>query len=110
LIWPVKHQPVCSPVIAVYRLASLSRRLYVGVSGDLYARVWQHRSGRFPGFARKCRVTRLVWYETTDNIRAAVEREKQLKGWSRERKIRLIESINAGWIDLAQDWFRDTGR
>ena len=97
------------PVIGVYLLSSLSRRLYVGVSGDLFARIWQHRSGVVPGFTSRYRITRLVWFETTGNIRAAIEREKQIKNWSRARKVELIESANPGWIDLARDWFHNRG-
>ncbi len=91
---------------AVYILASLSRRLYVGVTGDLVARVWQHRSTLNHGFTSRYAITRLVWYQVTPNVRAAIEREKQIKGWSREKKLRLIEIDNAGWRDLAEDWFR----
>ncbi len=51
-------------------------------------------------------MTRLVWYELTPNVRAAIEREKQIKGWRREKKIELIEKTNAGWLDLTTDWLR----
>jgi putative endonuclease len=95
-----------TPTIAVYVLASLCRRLYVGVTGDLYTRLWQHRSGALPGFGRRYRNNRLVWFEVTPNIRAAIERDKQVKGWSRQKKIDLIEASNPGWVDLADDWFR----
>lgn len=89
-------------VIGVYILASLSRRLYVGVSGDLLGRLWQHRTGATRGFATRYRITRLVWYYTTTNMMAAIEREKQIKGWSREKKVRMIEEVNPDWSDLAE--------
>jgi putative endonuclease len=89
----------------VYILASLSRRLYTGVTGDLLARIQQHRTAMLPSFATRYRITRLVYFEQTLNVRAAIDRESQIKGWSRQKKIELIESSNAGWLDLAHDWF-----
>jgi putative endonuclease len=89
----------------VYMLASHSRVLYVGVTRDLLRRVYQHRLGEVPGFTRRYRVTRLVYFEETPSARAAFDREHEIKGWSREKKIRLVESVNAGWLDLAEDWF-----
>ena len=91
--------------LAVYISANHSRRLYVGVTGDLRQRIWEHRTGCVPGFTSRYRLKRLVYYEQTANSRAAIEREKQIKGWSRGKKIQLIESMNAGWLDLAVDWF-----
>ncbi len=89
----------------VYILASRSRVLYTGSTRDLVRRLHQHRMGLIPGFTRKYRVTQLVYYEATPSARFAFDRERQIKGWSREKKIRLIESMNAGWLDLAIDWF-----
>lgn len=57
-----------------------------------------------PGFTSTYNVTRLVYYEQTADVRAAIAREKQLKGWTRRRKIELIESVNPGWADLAEEW------
>jgi putative endonuclease len=90
---------------SVYILASTSRVLYTGVTRDLQRRVYQHRQGLVPGFTRRYRVDRLVYFEQTPSARAAFERERQLKKWSRAKKVRLIESVNAGWLDLAADWF-----
>lgn len=84
----------------VYIMASRSRTLYIGVTGDLPARITQHRSLAHEGFTRKYRCTRLVFVEETDDVFAALEREKQLKGWRREKKIALIEAANPGWDDL----------
>lgn len=91
----------------VYLLSSHSRRLYVGVTNDLVRRLWEHRSGYIGGFAFKYHITRLVYFETTPNVRSALTREKEIKAWSREKKIRLVESANAGWLDLSRDWFPD---
>ena len=85
----------------VYILASRSRRLYVGCTSDLARRLAQHRAGVFEGFTARYRVQILVHFEVTADARAAVARERELKGWSRERKMRLVEASNAGWLDLA---------
>ena len=92
----------------VYILASRSRVLYTGVTRDLLRRVYQHRNGEVPGFSRRYQVNRLVYFEETSSATSAFERERQIKGWSREKKLRLIESANAGWLDLAVDWFPKT--
>ncbi len=89
---------------AVYIVASKSRVLYIGVTSNLKQRAWQHREKALGGFSSRYNTSRLVWYEQTPNIRAAIEREKQLKGWRRERKIALIEVSNPKWTDLAEDW------
>jgi putative endonuclease len=88
----------------VYILASLSRRLYTGVTSNLPGRTWQHREHVDPrSHTARYRITRLVYYEAHADIRVAIAREKQIKSWRREKKIRLIESINAGWLDLGLD-------
>ena len=92
-------------IYATYILASRSRVLYIGSTSDLIRRMYEHRSGAVKGFTQRYDVTRLVYYEQTPNSRAAVEREREIKGWRREKKLRLIESVNAGWLDLAEDWF-----
>ena len=89
----------------VYILASRSRVLYTGVTRDLRRRVHQHRLGLVPGFTQQYHVTRLVYFEETPSARSAFEREHQIKGWSRQKKLSLVESTNAGWLDLAADWF-----
>jgi putative endonuclease len=92
----------------VYILASRSRVLYTGVTRDLLRRVHQHRKAEVPGFSRKYQVNRLVYFEETSSAISAFERERQIKGWSREKKLRLIDSVNAGWRNLAEDWFPRT--
>jgi putative endonuclease len=83
----------------VYILASKSRRLYIGVTNDLARRLQQHRTGLIHTTA-KYRVTRLVHAEPTDDVRAAIAREKQLKGWLRSKKLALISAANPTWDDL----------
>ena len=94
----------------VYILASRSRVLYTGVTRDLLRRVYQHRQAEIQGFTRKYDVNRLVYFEETSSARSAFERERQIKSWSRAKKLHLIESVNAGWLDLAVDWFPKTER
>jgi putative endonuclease len=88
----------------VYVMSSTSRVLYVGSTSDLVRRVYQHKNGLIPGFTTRYAVTQLVYYDCTPNAAAMVARERQLKRWTREKKIRLIELSNAGWYDLARDW------
>ena len=84
----------------VYILASKSRTLYIGVTNDLVRRVGQHRGKLVPGFTSKYKITRLVYFEATGDIGAALNREKELKGWSRAKKVALIEGANPTWEDL----------
>jgi putative endonuclease len=84
----------------VYILASRRNgTLYVGVTNDLVRRVWEHRQG-VGGFTTKYGVTRLVYFEDTPDVTAAIQREKNLKHWSRAWKIALIERANPEWLDL----------
>jgi putative endonuclease len=87
----------------VYILASLSRVLYVGVTNNLQRRIREHKRGVVPGFTRNYHVTTLVYFESTSDVRAAIAREKQLKRWPRQRKVRLIEAGNRDWRDLSVD-------
>ena len=88
----------------VYILASRARVLYTGVTGDLQSRIKSHVEGTTPGFTTKYRVNRLVYFEVTRDIRAAIAREKQIKGWVRRKKIALIESSNPTWADLSKEF------
>ena len=90
----------------VYILASRSRALYIGVTGDLLRRIFEHRTHAVPGHTDRYRITRLVHFEATEDVNSAIAREKRLKGWRREKKIALIEASNPTWDDLAADWFR----
>ena len=86
---------------ATYILASdRNGTLYIGVTSDLIGRVWQHREHVVKGFTSKYEVTRLVWYEMHDTMEEAITREKRIKKWNRDWKIRLIEDRNPYWNDL----------
>ncbi len=80
--------------------------LYVGVTSDLEKRVWEHKTGFIKGFTSKYRIVRLVHCEEFGDIADAIGREKQIKGWRREKKLDLIEQGNPLWSDLARDWFK----
>ena len=74
--------------------------LYTGVTNNLYRRVRQHKSGKGSKFTSKYNLTKLVYYEVFENIYNALNREKQIKGGSRQKKIDLVEETNPAWIDL----------
>jgi putative endonuclease len=88
----------------VYILASRSRTLYIGMTSDLFARTWQHREKASEGFTNQYNIHRLVYFEETSDARVAVERERQLKSWRREKKVNLIETENPTWADLSEGW------
>ena len=90
----------------VYIMGNRARVLYVGVTNDLARRVEEHKRGLLRGFTSRFHVTRLVHFEEFVDIRDAIAREKELKGWRRSRKIELIEERNLEWQDLAERWFR----
>jgi putative endonuclease len=85
-------------------MASRTHVFYVGVTNNIVRRVSEHKQGRNDGFTSRYNIDRLVWYEVWPNIRTAIAREKQIKPWRREKKIRLIESLNPTWQDLSEDW------
>lgn len=90
----------------VYFLASISRVLYTGLTNNLYFRVKQHKEAKKKSaFTARYRINRLVYYEEYDNIYEAIDREKQIKRWRREKKLNLINEVNPKWKDLAKDWF-----
>jgi putative endonuclease len=88
----------------VYILSSVSGTLYVGVTNNIDKRMWEHKSGLIEGFSKKYKCTRLVYYETFDDVRVAISREKQVKRWRREKKVYLIENVNPHWNDLSENW------
>jgi putative endonuclease len=90
-------------------LSSNARVLYTGSTSDLLRRVYQHKHGLIPGCTSRYAVTHLVFYECTPDANAAVAREREIKGWTREKKLRLVETVNAGWLDLAAGWFEPSG-
>jgi len=88
----------------VYILASESGTLYIGVTNDLYKRVYQHKNNLIEGFTKKYKCHKLVYFEETTDIESAIAREKQLKNWNRSKKEFLIKTKNAGWKDLSKEW------
>jgi putative endonuclease len=93
----------------VYILASLSGTLYVDLTDDLRKRITQHKAGLFDGFTRKYRVHRLMYVETYSDSRIAAQREQQIKGWRREKKIALFAESNSQWKDLTPEIFQTIG-
>ena len=89
----------------VYIMTNKSRTLYTGVTNNLMRRVYEHKSKLVPGFTSKYNIQFLVYYESTSSIHVALEREKQLKGLLRSKKIALIDSLNPEWKDLSDEWF-----
>jgi putative endonuclease len=89
----------------VYIMTNRSKTLYTGITGKLRERIFQHKTSVFEGFSSKYKTDRLVYYERYTNVRRAIAREKQIKGWRRIKKIQLTISINPTWIDLAADWY-----
>jgi len=81
-----------------------SHVLYTGVTGNLNRRVFEHKNKLAPGFTSRYNLTRLAYYESFCYPDAAIDREKEIKGWRRSKKIRLIESLNPYWQDLAESW------
>jgi len=88
----------------VYILSNTARTLYIGVTSNLERRLYEHKNKLIEGFTKKYNLTKLVYYETTMDIRSAICREKQLKGWLRIKKIGLIEENNPAWDDLSLSW------
>ena len=85
----------------VYIMTNNSGTLYVGVTNDLIRRVAEHKSGATKGFTSRYKMTRLVYFEMGGDALAAIEREKQIKGWIRRRKIALVAAQNPKWKDLS---------
>lgn len=89
----------------VYILTTQNNRvLYTGVTNDLQRRLYEHRHSLVSGFTKTYNVHKLVYYDATLDVRAAISREKQIKGWTREKKVRLISERNPDWHDLSLDW------
>lgn len=84
-------------------MASKSGTMYIGVTNDLIRRVTEHKQGIIPGFTKKYNCNKLIYYERYQNINDAINREKEIKKWRREKKIQLFEPTNPGWKDLFED-------
>ncbi len=90
----------------VYILTNLNDKvMYIGVTNNLKRRVYEHKNHMVEGFSQRYNVTKLVYFENTSDVHSAISREKQLKGWRREKKNRLVESMNPEWEDLSAGWF-----
>ena len=99
----------------VYIVGSLSGTLYIGITGNLHKRAFEHKFHRIPGFTDVYDVERLLYWESYDDVHKAIGREKQLKGWRRAKKVVLIEAMNPQWTDLSKEWYpwmkeREEGR
>jgi putative endonuclease len=92
----------------VYITASRSRTLYIGVTSNIEQRISEHREKKHTGFSATYNCNRLVWLERFTNPTTAIAREKQLKGWTRAKKITLIEQTNPSWQDLSESWYPPT--
>ena len=89
----------------VYMLTNKSDTvLYTGVTNNLERRLYEHKNKMIPGFTMKYNVSKLVYYDCTSDVYQAITREKQIKGWTREKKNQLVESVNPEWKDLSLDW------
>ena len=84
----------------LYIVTNRSGTLYTGMTNDLVRRMNEHRAGELEGFTKKYNITRLVYFEHTTDVTVAIAREKQIKGWRRDKKIKLIEKMNPNWRDL----------
>ncbi len=89
-------------------MASQSLNFYTGVTGNIYQRALQHKSGELDGFTKRYHINRLVYYETFEHIGNAIAREKQVKAWTRAKRIALIKSTNPTWLDFAEGWGQRT--
>jgi len=92
------------PTFYVYILTNHSRMLYVGMTNDLKNRLNEHRTKKFDGYTAKFNINQIVYFEALPYLNATVAREKQLKGWSRAKKVALIEKMNPHWDDLSDHW------
>ena len=88
-------------------MVSRTGTLYIGITDYFDRRIMQHKMDSIDSFTKKYKVHRLVYYETYDQVMAAIRREKQLKGWRRAKKISLIEKMNPRWQDMAENWGRE---
>jgi putative endonuclease len=89
----------------VYIMSNRSKTLYTGMTNSLIRRVREHKTGTGSGFSAKYKLDRLVYFERFEDVHNAINREKEIKGWLRVRKIALIVSVNAAWRDLSLEWY-----
>jgi putative endonuclease len=89
----------------VYIMTNNSWTLYTGVTDNLLRRVYEHKNKLVAGFTQKYNITKLVHYEITSDVQAAIRREKQIKGWLRKKKMALVAATNPEWRDLSERWY-----
>jgi len=92
----------------VYIMSNSSKMLYTGVTNDIETRASHHKSKRIRGFTHN--LHKLVYFEKFGNVREAIKREKQVKGWLRSKKVALIKSVNPQWLDLSGDHFKSAAK
>jgi putative endonuclease len=92
----------------VYMVASRSHVLYCGITNSLQRRVEEDRKSSIRGFSADYKCTRLVWFECFQYVNNAIDREKQIKRWRREKKVALIKQANPTWVDLSEAWVNKT--
>jgi putative endonuclease len=90
----------------VYIMSNASKMVYTGMTNSIRRRVREHKLKLTPGFAAKYNMTRLVYFESFEDVRNAIEREKQIKAWTRAKRLALVESANPKWDDLSREWDR----
>jgi len=89
----------------IYILSNWNNKvIYVGMTNNLIRRIYEHKNKSIDGFSKKYNLNKLVYFEHTTNVNAAIRREKDIKKWRREKKNNLIETINKNWIDLSKDF------
>src|SRR5947209_4976065 len=93
----------------VYIMTNRSGTLYTGMTNSLLTRVNQHKNAPAKTFAGRYKTDRLAYFESTDDVRVAIQREKEIKGWTRKKKFALIASMNPRWLDLSDSWYEDDG-
>lgn len=91
----------------IYCMSNKSRRLYFGITSRLVSRVFEHKNKALPGFTARYKFDMLVYYEEYSQVTTAIAREKEIKGWRREKKLKLILADNPDWADLSAEWEED---
>lgn len=92
-------------IFYVYIMGSKTGTLYVGLTNNIKRRVYEHKQEMFEGFSKKYKTNKLLYFETIGDSLSAIAREKQIKHWRREKKVKLIDTQNPDWKDLASDWY-----
>jgi len=89
----------------VYIISSNTGTLYIGMTNDIGRRVYEHKNKLLAGFSKKYNIDRLLYFETFSDPNSAIAREKQIKNWRREKKVKLIDANNKDWTDISSDWY-----